>query len=271
MVYKPNYLRNINRSKELVNARKWGVSLIGALIGIGLFVSEVQRILQLPFDLMNCAYITLFIMTGGLIFSWIWSTAKEFDLLLKWSDPERYEPPSGTKETLIILGLSVFLVILLFASRNPLCYSCIFSVYSLAALYGGKLQRKELSEVFVKSKERASADLNNQNLAHNAELYIKLVENFEFYFVKRPHGKRLILIALFSMLGLGLSVCWAATDIRFLGFGAYMIFVLTLIISEFTIWRWRTIRDNQIRPIKAELYELTRENNKETDTSSEDV
>ncbi|MFZ0033601.1 MAG: hypothetical protein WAK60_01260 [Sedimentisphaerales bacterium] len=265
MTYKPNYIGNIDRSKEIVNARKWGVSLIGALIGIGLFVSEVKRILQLPLDLMNCAYITLFIITGGLIFLWIWSTDRELDLLLRWLDPKKYEPPSGIKETLVILGYAVFLVILLFTSRNPLWYSCFFSIYSLIDLYGGKLRRKELSEAFVKSKERARADLDDENLASTAELYIKLVDNLEFYFIKRPHEKRLITIAIFSVIGLGLSVCWATTGTRLFGLGAYMMFIVLLIASELTIWRWRSIRDNHIRPIKAEIYELAHENKKETD------
>lgn len=264
MVYKPNYLINVERSRDLVNARKWGIYVISTAIGLGLFISEIQRIRKLPFELINFGYMALFFMTVFLIFSWIWSTQKEFDLLLKWSDPERYEPPSGIKETLIILSLAILLVALLFASRNPLWYSSIFSVYSIFNLYGLRRLDKELSEVFAKSKNRARADIDNVCFAEKAKLYIKVVENIEFYFMKRPHVRRLVLVLICSVAALGLSICWAISKATILGFEAYILFLVTLIISEFTISRWRSIRDAELRPVIAELNELIR-------TSNEDI
>jgi hypothetical protein len=122
MVYKPDPARSVKRTKQLVNARKWGIGLITSVIGVGLLVSEVRRLTNEPLDFMDYGYIALFFFTGGLIFSWIWSTERELDLLFEWADPEKYEPPSGIVETLMILVLALLVVLLLFSSRNPLLY-----------------------------------------------------------------------------------------------------------------------------------------------------
>ena len=79
MTYKPGYLRD--RSKEIVNARNWGIKLITGVVGIWLFVSEIKRVWSLDFNPMQVAYLILFLLTGALIFLWIWATQKELDLL----------------------------------------------------------------------------------------------------------------------------------------------------------------------------------------------
>lgn len=260
VVYKPNYLRNIDRSMELSKARKCGIAVISGAIGLGLFISELNRIRGLPFEVMNCGYIALFAITFLLIFFWIWSTGKELNLLFKWLDPERYEPPSGIRETLIILSIAVLLVVLLFTSRNPLLYSSIFSIYALVNFFGKRLQQIELDNVLTKSRDRARKDLSDNNLLDKAKLYIKVIENLECYFVKRPHNLRLILIFISSLAGLGLSVYWTVTQSSVFGIGAYIVLFMTITVGELTIWRWRSIRDRQLRPIIAELYELIRNN-----------
>ena len=106
MIYKPSPERMRNRSHEIITARKWAVGLISTLLGVGMFISEIQRLRTLPTDIMNYVYLALFVVTGVLIFLWIWATQKELDLLFEYLDPQRYTPPSTAKETfLILLGL----------------------------------------------------------------------------------------------------------------------------------------------------------------------
>ncbi|NIV69323.1 MAG: hypothetical protein GWN41_04180 [Phycisphaerae bacterium] len=225
---------------------------------MGLLLSELQRALKMPFDLMKIGYFTLFAMTGVLIFFWIWATDKELELLFRLLDPKKYAAPSGIRETLIILSLALLLVILLFASRNPLWYSSIFVIYNTLNWLGGRRQQEELSQVFTKSKERALPDLKNQNYAEKAALYIKVIQTLESYFIKRPHGRRLKLAVFCSVIGLALSISWFATKMQVFGFGAYVVLIVTITLSEFTIWHWRSIRNTELRPIIEELNELVR-------------
>ena len=94
MVYRPNpTLRE--QSKEIISARSWAVGLITTVLGVGLFLSEVDRIRHMTPSAMSYAYLVLLAVTGCLIFLWIWATQKELDMLFRWLDPQHYEPPSS--------------------------------------------------------------------------------------------------------------------------------------------------------------------------------
>lgn len=49
------------------------------------------------------------------------------------------------------------------------------------------------------------------------------------------------------------------------GFAAYSVFLLTILAGEVSVWRWRGIRDGELRPITAEINEL-RHNGENTST-----
>lgn len=246
-----------------------GIRLIGTLIGLGLFVSELQKILKLPFDLMNCGYMALFAMTFLLIFFWIRSTERELDLFFDWLDPEKYEPPSDIKETLIILCLALFLVGLLFASRNPLLYGCLFTTYNLLNVFSEKRFETELSEAMSKSKDRARADLENEKLAPKAALYLRGVEILESYYFARPHMRRIELILVSSILAVAFSVFWSATGAASWGVVAYLLFFVIILTGEISIWRWRSIRETELRPITAELNQLIRDEESKVEPATE--
>jgi hypothetical protein len=256
MVYKPGYLRE--RSKRLIYTRQLCIALGVALLGVRLFVSELWEVCAGPWSLFNIGYILLFLLTAWLTFSWTWSTQNEFDLLFEWLDPERYEPPSGTKETFVMLMLALLIVVLLFASRSPLWYGLVFTTYSLVDLRAGKIIRKELGDVILKSKNRAETDLNDKSVTQKAELYLKGLDILYLYYIGRAHIKRLFFIVFSSGVGLALAILWFVGDMKFIGFCSYVAFIFTLVVSQIMIWRWRIIRDIQLRPVKAELNELNR-------------
>jgi len=256
--YKPGYLRK--RSEDIINARNWAIGLIFGAIGLGWFAREAQRIYSLPFDVLNFASLALCILTGLLIFLWIWATQRELNWLFQWLDPERYEPPTNLKETAIILGLGVLLVGLVFASQNPLLYGCIFTAYSLANIFSVRYLNSELKKVFAKSINRINEETNDAKLLEKNKTYLTGIEILEFYFIKRPQIRRLIFILIFSLFGLALSIYWQIKKIPLLGIGAYFIFFFTILVSEIVIYRWRNIRDNELKPLVVELGELAREN-----------
>lgn len=257
MTYKPGHLRE--RSRDITNARNWGIGIVTTSLGLGLFVSEVQRIKAIQPDLLNYAYLALFILTGILIFLWIWATQRELNLLFEWLDPERFVPPSSLKETLMILFFAVLLTALLFAARSPLSYGIILTAYSVILIPSTIYLNTEIQEAINKSKNRLSEDLENQKLAVQAKLYAAGVEVLETYFIRRPMKLRLIIIMVASAIGLTLAIYWKKSQSRWVGVASYAVFFAIILFSEIVIARWRCIRDRELREIEANLSESLRE------------
>jgi len=260
MVYKPDPIYLRERSKEIINARNWGIGLVTTLLGIGMFISEVERIRMISPNLMNYAYLALFLVCGILIFLWIWSTQKELNLLFEWLDPQQYDPPSSFKETILILSFAVLLIGLLFASRNPLIFGCVFTLYNFAQIFAGKYLMRELGLAIQKSRERLKADFESEKLRERAQFYREGLNILDYYYFKRPQQLRIIGITIFSILGLALAIWWYVSGIILIGFLSYLVFIITITVSEIVIAQWRIIRDNNLRPITAELREINRGN-----------
>jgi membrane protein implicated in regulation of membrane protease activity len=258
MVYKPGYLRE--RSKELINARKLAITAGTGFLALGLFASKLMEILGGAIQMIDFGHIALLAMTSWLIFSWIWSSQRELNLLFEWLDPERYEPPSTIMETILILTLGVLLAGLLFAAKDPRWYALVFTAYSLANILANKKVQSEVGDAISKSKDRAQKDLENKDLVQKARLYLKGLQILERYYVLRHHGLLTLITLIFSSIGLLVSLAWWLTGSDLVGFTSYAIFLLILVVTQVTIWHWRIVRDVGIRPIKAELNELTRFN-----------
>jgi membrane protein implicated in regulation of membrane protease activity len=203
-------------------------------------------------------------MTGWLIFSWIWSSRRDLDLLFEWLDPKQYEPPSTIVETTLILSFGILLAALLFAAKDPRWYAILFTAYSFVDVLANRKVQSEVGDAISKSKERVDEDLQQEDLAKNARLYANGLETLEHYFVRRRHDLRTFFTLVASTLGLLMSVMWWATASNILGFASYTTFVLILVGGQITVWRWRLERDVRIRPIRAELNELTRLNQRES-------
>jgi hypothetical protein len=246
------------RSASLITARKWGVSLVCSLLGLGLFASEAKRISALPWDPSNLAYLVLLFTTGVLIFIWIWATQKEMDLLFDWMDPERYEPPSDFKETAIIISLGILLVGLIYAARDPVAYGIVFTAYSIFVLFATKRFERELVDVIDRSRTRMEkkGDARNDELE---KLYLKGIAILEHYFLKRPQRLRHSLIVSLSIVGLVLALWSKHVANSVFAAAAYIVYITTVVVSEVVIGCWRNRRDEQLRPITAEIKELERQ------------
>ncbi len=252
--YKPGYLKK--RSEFIIKTRKWSIGFAGVLITAGYLIKELQSILKQPFNILNYGYFILLPIIIMLIFLWIWATQKELNLLFDWLDPEFYEPPSGLKETAIILWLAFIIVMLVFTSRRVLLFGIVFTIYSITNLLSTKYLNYELREIFRKSKQRIDDDTSSDKSLK--ETYLKGIEILEFYFIKRSHIFRLYLIMFFSFLGLIFSMLLEIKKTTLLGVAAYCTFILTIIISEIVIYIWRAKREEALRPLYAVLNELLR-------------
>ena len=92
MPYKEGTL--MQQVQPLVSARKNAVSGITAVLGVTLFVEEVQRIRVLPFSLVHYEYLALLAVIGALVFLWIWGS-EELEMLGRWLDPQEFPVPSS--------------------------------------------------------------------------------------------------------------------------------------------------------------------------------
>lgn len=255
MTYEPNLE---SKSKAIINARSWGIGLVTSSLGLGMFISEIQRIKDIIFNPLSIAYLTLFISTFFLVLLWIWVAHKDLDLCFEWLDPQRYKPPSSLKETAIIIGLGIILSILFFASRDPFIYSIIFTFYSVVVIFTNDHSRREIKKAIDYSKLRLEENMENNELKRMTELYSAGVNILELYFVKRPQTQRHIIITIFCLIGFGLAIYWKIMKIEIFGLISYIIFILIIIVSEIILANWRMNRDNNLRPIEGELEEIKR-------------
>jgi len=259
MSYRPQLLRE--RSTDILAARNWAVGIIAGLCGVSMLVSELQRMDGL-LNPAQIAYLLLFGCTGALIFLWIYASQRELDLCFSWLDPESYAPPDGFKETALIVFFGLLLSALLYAARNPLWYAAAFSLYSWMLIYGWGQVRREIDLGIQSSRKRAKSALASSLAPREVSVYVQGIDVLEEYFIKRPQVKRHVVIAVVSTLGLALALAsHRQPESTALQLGVYALFILVIVGSEFVIAVWRSQRDSRLRPIRAELLELQRQEN----------
>lgn len=257
MVYKPS-METTRPGKAIMQARQWGVGIFTASIGLGLLLSEIQRVKATIGSPLTIGYLTLFGITGVLIFLWIWATSKELDLCFEWLDPERYAPPSSIKETMMIVAMALVLSLLLFAARDPFYYGLVYTLYSAMLIYGYCYTKSEIRQAIEASKHRLDGERGGDRPGLAAE-YQKGVDVLEKYFLLRPQTTRHVIIMTVSALGFIAAIAWKMNRNDVLGTLSYGLLGSTVVISEIIIAKWRLERDRDLRPIEAEIQELTRE------------
>ena len=185
--------------QPLVSARKNAVSGITAVLGVTLFVQEVQRIRVLPFDVVNYQYLALLAVTGALVFVWIWGS-EELEMLGRLLDPEEFPVPSSFNQLATIMLLAFVLVCLFFAARDIRWYTTIFLIYVIVDF---------LVLRYVHSVIRSAVDGSYKRLHKDsgptAKLYEKAIQQIEHYYFARPHDLRRFVV--FFAMGIA---CWLA-------------------------------------------------------------
>ena len=259
MVYRPN-METSRSAKSIRQARQWGVGIITTSAGIGMMLSEIQRVKASINSPLTLSYLTLFAITGVLILLWIWATSKELDLCFEWLDPERYSPPSSLKETIMIAGIGIILGLLLFAARDPLYYGIVFTLYSAFVTYAYYYTKTEILQAIEASRRRLDAETGGDQAALGSE-YRKGVDVLEKFFILRPQTMRHIIILFTSGLGMSFGLIWKLLGKEVFGILSYGILGITIVVSEIVIAKWRLDRDGALRPIEAEVSELSRAEN----------
>jgi hypothetical protein len=255
MTYEPKLAE---KAKPLFILRNWGLGIIAATVGGRYILLEIDKVKNSLFDFLILGHLLVLFMTLILVFLWIWSTQKELDLCLNWLDPDHYIPPTNLIETIMIIGESILLCLLFWASFDPLFYAIIFALYSIIITITNKYALNEVHKAIKSSRVRLKVEFKeNENSKINLE-YVKGVDVLERFFILRPWMKRFIIIDIVSLLASGLGITWKITGQKFIGFITYIVIFLTILVSEIVIAKWRIVRDNRLRSIETEIYELKR-------------
>ena len=232
---------------------EWGAWLIALILGLGLLTREVQRILSLPLRLDNFLYLVLLLSVSLLIGGWKWVSQKELGLLCEWLDPRDYTIP---EETIVIVGISAALGILLLTARQPVFFGVAYVLYCSANLAAWLHFKNKLMEALRKSRARLD---EGAGLPGAETLYSAALDYIEKYYVLRPHTFRLLTILILAVFGL-ISACYGAfggiAGARIASYAVYIFAVLAVEVIIITCWRLRYYSD--LHHLAAELSERLR-------------
>jgi hypothetical protein len=237
--------------QPLVSARKNAVSGITAVLGVTLFVQEVQRIRELPFSLVNYEYLALLAVTGALVFLWIWGS-EELEMLGRWLDPEEFPVPSSFNQLAMIMGLAFVLVCLFFAARAIRWYTSLFLLYMIVDFVMLRYVHGVIRHAVDGSYKRLREDRSP-----TAQLYAKAIEQIEHYYFVRPHDLRRFVV--FFAMGIACWLAFRGSDDDVFVKLAYGLSIVTVTASEIVIGYWRQARDNGLRAVEASLSEARRQ------------
>ncbi|MCX7010768.1 MAG: hypothetical protein NTY53_26590 [Kiritimatiellaeota bacterium] len=233
---------------SLLQARKYGVILIAGAAGIGMFVTEFQRIRALPPSILNYGYLSCFAIVGVLIFAWIMVTEYEIGLSV-WLYPKRTRIPSGTIQTAQVMLIGLVLVALFYAARDALLFSASFAVYSsIICLLNFRMNTHEMPPLFADTREHLA-----ENPEHWSQEIIKLrldaVTELDSYFLGRPHTPRHIIILDAAFLACLIALYGQLKNSPVWSLVAYVLTFVTILVSELVIFYWRNARDSKLKPI----------------------
>ena len=159
----------------------------------------------------------------------------------------------------MIIALACVLIVLLYTTRDPLWFGVAFAVYSIFLPLATMYLNRQIVQAVAGSRERIQDDIRQvgeKDVVTAAVLYQEGVNEVESYFLKLPQMTRFWLIAMFSVIGTIVAAIWKIQGDRIVGVAAYVIFLLTIIVSEAVILGWRMRRDQRLHAIATELSDL---------------
>lgn len=250
MAYDPGHFRQ--RARHISTAYDLGLKGVTGLTGVGVLTSELKRILENSPTLTSYLYLGLLASTLLLIAGWLIYSKQELDQLCDFLDPKEYVPPD---DRIIIFAFAMVLVLLVFTSRDPVLFGSVFVVYSVSILFATKHLKAELATAFAKSRERLVAEKVDPEFS---DVYKQAIGVLSDHYLARPQTPRHSVILLLGTVGLALSLYGRYSGLRIYDAGAYVIYIASILGSEFVMFAWRHARDQRLRPLVAQLEEQQR-------------
>jgi hypothetical protein len=232
----------------------WGVKLIALMLALGLFTTEVHRILSSPSTVTDYLYLALLVVLGLLIGGWYWVSQTELSIISEWLDPIHYSPP---EETLTMMAIAVALGVLLFAARRPTLFGVAYAAYTVANLLAWKHLQHQLKLTLASSRKR----LNDEGTAvvGTAPIISGAIAEIERYYISKWHTLRLVIVLLLASTGFALSTYGHLRGYGWTDGAAYGIYVFDILVfEEIVMTSWRLRFYSAMRGPKAALDESAR-------------
>lgn len=257
MEYLPGSLESSR--DRLLQARNWVVAAFVSAVAAAVMKPEALRFLtdssRTISDYLFVALLAVNVLVG---LGWIWIPEREFQLLADWLDPDSYSPPDGTKEWALILGIGLLLGTQILSTRNPILYGVVFAGSSGWTLFSVLHVNRELEAAITASRTRLQKAIATPGNDEEEALDGKALDVLEEYFLKRHHITRYGVSIVFSLIGLALAIAAQSRSSEFLKSCSYCVFLSWFVVSETIIFRWRSTRDEEMRPLVAQRNEIRR-------------
>jgi uncharacterized membrane protein YqjE len=237
------------RAVDIRHAIDYGTKLILMLVGIGLFRTELLRIISLPQELNNELYLVLLAAATLLTAGWIFVANKEFEIMCDFLDPLEYDIPN---EIFVGLAIAAALTILLYTARNPLWFGISYSAYMLLSVIGWTRVKREMDKAIKGSREKLLDEPEKKR-----DIYGGALDILYSYYVRQANLPRVWTSFALGLLGLMFSVLGLILSRAVFNTIAYVIFVLSILAFEGGLafyWRFRLYA--QVRPFETAKHDL---------------
>jgi hypothetical protein len=220
-----------------------GTKLILGVGGIGLFRTELLRVIALPRELNNELYLVLLAAATILALGWIFVANKEFKIMCDFLNPLEYRIPD---QTFIGMAIAAALAILLYTARNPLWFGVSYSVYMLLSVVGWKRVIAEMDKA-IKGSRRNLRDEPKQK----RDIYGGALDILDSYYVRQANLPRVWTSFASAVLGLILSIFGFTLGRTSFNTVAYLIFIFSILVLEGGLaFYWRFKLYTQVRPFE---------------------
>jgi hypothetical protein len=226
-----------------------------SVVGLKVLKDSFQQALLEGSGWTPFVHILLLAQSLSLIGLWVWASQKEMDLGFEWLDPKSWEPPTGFRETLLIVSHSGFLVVMFLTVQYPFWYAFVFTLYAVCDLYAIREAGAEGRVAVAACKLRCDQATGDPELAETYRKGINVLEQHYFHRLQIPvRLSRLVL--LFAALGCAYGAKGAVGGV--LWWASYVLLTAAFTVVEVPLLAWRTARDRALRPLAAQLNEIDR-------------
>ena len=237
------------RAVNIRHAIDYGTKLILTVVGIGMFRSELLRIMSLPRMLNNELYLVLLFAAALLTAGWIFVANKEFEIMCDFLDPLAYEIPN---EMYVGLAIAAALTILLYTARNPVWFGVSYSAYMLLSVLGWSRAKRDMDKAIKASREKLEDEPKKMR-----DLYGGALNILYSYYVRQANLPRVWASFVLGVSGLIFSLLAVKLGQTIFNTVAYVIFIFSILVLEGGLaFYWRFKLYSQVRPFETAKHDI---------------
>lgn len=223
--------------EQYVEYVNWAIGITFSVVAFLLSKEEILELLQT--DIIKGIFsIALLLITGMVFILYAKSVRHELDIMDYILDSEkiRVNDLSGNAFLFVIL-LSISFGFLIAFSTNILYYSVIVIIYTIIDLFGLGVVIRNLTTQFKRNVFRHVTAKKEADILFD-------------YYIGHPLHTRVAMLLVLRCIAFVLSIYTLFTGNMLGDIIAYIIIILTFIVSESVIYFWRKSRDVALRELR---------------------